>query len=144
MQVLVLENVRFYKEETKNDAEFAKKVRLVQQVVPKDVGGQGIPWSPVCGFTAQFRLDHFSTAQARLSAAFKSKVVWGLRTAVLHHPSIAMLDDVSPRISMSLQSASLSVTCHWQPSPLQARHKLSHMEHVDSASCLLSKQMRDV
>ena len=26
LQVLVLENVRFYKEETKNDAEFAKKV----------------------------------------------------------------------------------------------------------------------
>jgi len=26
MQVLVLENVRFYKEETKNDPEFAKKV----------------------------------------------------------------------------------------------------------------------
>ena len=27
MQVLLLENVRFYKEEEKNDVEFAKKVR---------------------------------------------------------------------------------------------------------------------
>lgn len=27
MQLLLLENVRFYKEEEKNDAEFAKKVR---------------------------------------------------------------------------------------------------------------------
>ncbi len=26
LQVLILENVRFYKEETKNDPEFAKKV----------------------------------------------------------------------------------------------------------------------
>ena len=31
LQVLVLENVRFYKEETKNDAEFAKKVSIVVQ-----------------------------------------------------------------------------------------------------------------
>ncbi len=29
LQLLVLENVRFYKEETKNDAEFAKKVRVL-------------------------------------------------------------------------------------------------------------------
>lgn len=37
MQVLVLENVRFYKEETKNDAEFAKKVRVTQHFLPRDV-----------------------------------------------------------------------------------------------------------
>lgn len=30
MQLLLLENVRFYKEEEKNDPEFAKKVRKLQ------------------------------------------------------------------------------------------------------------------
>ena len=31
VQILVLENVRFYKEETKNDPGFAKKVKLCSQ-----------------------------------------------------------------------------------------------------------------
>jgi hypothetical protein len=32
LQLLLLENVRFYKEETKNDAEFAKKVRQPKEL----------------------------------------------------------------------------------------------------------------
>ncbi len=39
MQVLVLENVRFYKEETKNDVEFAKKLAANADVFVNDAFG---------------------------------------------------------------------------------------------------------
>ena len=47
MQLLVLDNVRFYKEETKNDPEFAKKVeqRFRKPTSAKPLAALALPYA---------------------------------------------------------------------------------------------------
>ncbi|KAK9832911.1 hypothetical protein WJX74_001597 [Apatococcus lobatus] len=85
-EVLVLENVRFYKEETKNDAEFAKKLGAHAQIYVNDAFGtahrahastEGITKhvnQSVAGFLLQKELDYLDGAVSNPKRPFTAIV----------------------------------------------------------------------